>query len=184
MSEHLFGVSLPARSARCCRALSNAWLLAHHPRKQRQRIRGRNGVPVLPAWALLVVHDTHIRCSRENIFCARVCARVWMYECVQRIKSPAPREHSAGKSPAHMGAGRTAEHPLEVAGLQAGEDDDDEIPGPYSKYAGNGDRKLPRTDSCGVEVSTRPSPHSFLPPAQVKQTLCVDYRLTIGFLNE
>lgn len=65
---------------------------------------------------------------------------------------------------------------MEVAGLQANEDDDEhagaheynEIPGPYSRHTGNGDRKLPRTDSGGVEVSTRPNPHSFLPPAQVK----------------
>jgi len=144
-------------------------------------------MPVLPAWALLVVHDTHISFSRENILCARMCARVWMYECVQRIKSPAPRVQGTGKSPAHMGARPTAEHPLEVAGLQAEEEDDEhagaheynEIPGPYSKHAGNGDRKLPRTDSGGVEVSTRPNPHSFLPPAQVKKRLCVAYRLTI-----
>jgi hypothetical protein len=30
--------------------LSNFWLLADHPGKQRQTIQGSNGVPALPAW--------------------------------------------------------------------------------------------------------------------------------------
>jgi hypothetical protein len=51
-------------------AQPRSWLLAEHPRKQRQTIQG-SSVLVLPAWALLVVHDTHIRRSLENILFAR-----------------------------------------------------------------------------------------------------------------
>jgi Ca2+-binding EF-hand superfamily protein len=32
-------------------ALPRAWLLADHPRKQRETIQGSSGVPALPAWA-------------------------------------------------------------------------------------------------------------------------------------
>ena len=61
-----------------------------------------------------------------------------------------------------------AEQPVEVAGLQAEDDDEhaaaheyNDIPASYS----NG----PAEVHAGVELSTRPSPHSFKPASQVKQ---------------
>lgn len=140
---------------------------------------------------MILISSAHV-----TIKILHACARVWMFEYLQRIKSPAswvqdatssaPWVQGAGKSSAHMGGGPTAEHPLEVAGLQAGEDDDEHagaheyniIPGLPSKHAGNGNR-TPRQTASGVELSTRPSPHSFLPPAQVRNSLCVDNYSTI-----
>jgi hypothetical protein len=51
VSLHLASVSLPAALSRATHVtLSYSWLLADHPRKQRQTIQRRNGVPALPAW--------------------------------------------------------------------------------------------------------------------------------------
>jgi hypothetical protein len=68
-----------------------------------------------------------------------------------------------------------AEQPVEVAGLQAEDDDEhaaaheyNDIPASYSNYAGNGDRNGPAEIHAGVELSTRPSPHSFHSASQVK----------------
>jgi hypothetical protein len=45
---------LPARCTDSHVTLCNSWLLADHPRKQRQTIQGSSGVPVLQAMGLSV----------------------------------------------------------------------------------------------------------------------------------